>query len=49
MFMSIRLYMHPHHRLYIVLEKNHAEGRGVPPPSAEAANQAASNWQKLNQ
>lgn len=43
MFISIRLYMNPHHRLYVGLEINHAEGSGVRPPSAEAANQAASN------
>jgi len=49
MFVSIRLHMHPHQILCVVLEINHAEGRGVPPPyPIEATNKAARNWQKFN-
>jgi hypothetical protein len=49
MFVSIRLYMHHHRRSCVLLEINHAEGRGVPPPyHTEAANNAARNWQKFN-
>jgi hypothetical protein len=48
MYRSIILDMHPHQIFCLVLEINHAEGRGVPPPShTEATNNLATRRQGI--